>query len=562
MKINNNICEGLYTKKVIETFKNPHNYGKIKNADGIGKVGNIVCLLPHQSIHINSSTKEVNNISITDRVLSHDGRYNSVASCANRKYSGKILIIKNKLGKIGLTPDHLVLAIKIPDGDKFLRTKNRKNLISAWYHADQLRKGDVILYPILKEEKNIEYLEINIPKSKWDFKSKEIPAKVPVNDQLLRLFGYFLSEGNIQNKPSRTYITFTLNIKEKDIVKDISIISKDLFNLDVVVREKKDANTVVVYLYSAILARFFESLFGNGAKNKKIPDFVMSLPTEKQGALIYGLWKGDGYVNLNRDGARAGFVTISEKIAQQLKILLLRQQIIPSIYKEKEKTVKEVNHQNSYRIHVGQRESLIKLCSILGIKYVPKSYKSEKSWFDEDYIYIPITAIKKEKYNGLVYNLEVKNSHSFTSEGFCVHNCGDVMWLYIKIGKKPFGRLGAGKKEEEIIKDIKFETFGCVAAISTSSVITDLAKGKTIKEALKINKDNIIEFLGGLPSIKYHCSVLAIDALIEAIYDYFKKNPSASSGHGKKEISSDLQKRHDNIQKSKEIIEKRYKKWA
>jgi len=125
-------------------------------------------------------------------------------------------------------------------------------------------------------------------------------------------------------------------------------------------------------------------------------------------------------------------------------------------------------------------------------------------------------------------------------------NCGDVMQLYIKITKN--------KKGEEVIKDIKFETFGCVAAISTSSIITDLAKGKTIKEALKITKDNVIKSLGGLPSIKYHCSVLAVDALVEAIYDYFLKN-----NH---KISADIQKKHDNIEKSKEIIEKRYKNWA
>ena len=86
--------------------------------------------------------------------------------------------------------------------------------------------------------------------------------------------------------------------------------------------------------------------------------------------------------------------------------------------------------------------------------------------------------------------------------------CGDVMWLYIKVDKN------------EKIKDIKFETFGCVAAISTSSIITDLVKGKTIKEALKITKDDIVKSLGGLPKIKYHCSVLAVDALKEAVKDY------------------------------------------
>ena len=120
-------------------------------------------------------------------------------------------------------------------------------------------------------------------------------------------------------------------------------------------------------------------------------------------------------------------------------------------------------------------------------------------------------------------------------------NCGDVMQLYIKV-------------KGEIIKEIKFETFGCVAAISTSSIITDLAKGKTIEKALEITKDNIVDSLGGLPAIKYHCSVLAVDALAEAIYDYLTKN--------KRQISDDLQKRHERIQKEKEIIDKRYKKWT
>lgn len=138
---------------------------------------------------------------------------------------------------------------------------------------------------------------------------------------------------------------------------------------------------------------------------------------------------------------------------------------------------------------------------------------------------------------------KIKNADGIGKVGNIV--CGDVMWLYIKIDKN--------KKGEEIIKDIKFETFGCVAAISTSSIITDLVKGKTIKEALKVTKDNIIESLGGLPKIKYHCSVLAVDALVEAIYDYFLKN--------KKEIPIGLQKKHDNIQKTKEMIEKRYEKW-
>lgn len=120
--------------------------------------------------------------------------------------------------------------------------------------------------------------------------------------------------------------------------------------------------------------------------------------------------------------------------------------------------------------------------------------------------------------------------------------CGDAMWLYIKVAKN--------KKGEEIIKDVKFETFGCVAAIATSSAITDLVKGKTIEESLKISKADIADFLEGLPPIKMHCSVLAIDALAEAIYDYLSKK--------KRQIPADLEKRHLRIAKEGEIMKEKF----
>lgn len=88
--------------------------------------------------------------------------------------------------------------------------------------------------------------------------------------------------------------------------------------------------------------------------------------------------------------------------------------------------------------------------------------------------------------------------------------CGDIMRLYIKV-------------ENDIITDAKFKTFGCGAAISTSSMVTELVKGKTIDEALKVSNRAVAEALGGLPPIKMHCSVLAEQALRAAIDDYLSK---------------------------------------
>jgi nitrogen fixation NifU-like protein len=103
---------------------------------------------------------------------------------------------------------------------------------------------------------------------------------------------------------------------------------------------------------------------------------------------------------------------------------------------------------------------------------------------------------------------EIENADGIGRVGNPV--CGDVMNLYIKV-------------ENDVITDAKFKTFGCGAAIATSSMVTELVKGKTIDEAMSLSNRAVAEALGGLPSIKMHCSVLAEDALKLAIEDYFKK---------------------------------------
>jgi nitrogen fixation NifU-like protein len=93
--------------------------------------------------------------------------------------------------------------------------------------------------------------------------------------------------------------------------------------------------------------------------------------------------------------------------------------------------------------------------------------------------------------------------------------CGDMMTMYIKV-------------KDNRIEDIKFKTFGCGAAIATSSMTTEMAKGKTLDEALKITRKDVATELNGLPPVKMHCSNLAADALHAAIEDYYKKQGASS----------------------------------
>jgi nitrogen fixation NifU-like protein len=103
----------------------------------------------------------------------------------------------------------------------------------------------------------------------------------------------------------------------------------------------------------------------------------------------------------------------------------------------------------------------------------------------------------------------IENPSGFGEKGNL--RCGDVMDIYISV-------------KDNVIEDIKFKTFGCVAAIASTSVLTEMVKGKTIEEAEKITKEQVVKELGELPPVKLHCSLLAVDALKEAIKDFKSKN--------------------------------------
>ncbi|MCR3922144.1 MAG: iron-sulfur cluster assembly scaffold protein [Firmicutes bacterium] len=106
----------------------------------------------------------------------------------------------------------------------------------------------------------------------------------------------------------------------------------------------------------------------------------------------------------------------------------------------------------------------------------------------------------------------VGEMHDANGEGtFGDSECGDMLTIYIKV-------------RDGIIKDISFLVFGCVASVATSSMTTELAKGKTIKDALEINEDDIVEALGGLPDAKKHCSNLGVKALKNAIINYLTRD--------------------------------------
>ena len=105
---------------------------------------------------------------------------------------------------------------------------------------------------------------------------------------------------------------------------------------------------------------------------------------------------------------------------------------------------------------------------------------------------------------------EIENASGVGTVGNA--KCGDIMRIYLDID------------DDQIIRDVKFKTFGCGAAVATSSMATELVKGKTIQQALEVTNKAVMEALDGLPPVKVHCSLLAEEAIHAALWDYAEKN--------------------------------------
>ncbi|MDD1770655.1 MAG: iron-sulfur cluster assembly scaffold protein [Methanomassiliicoccales archaeon] len=500
-----------YSEKVMDHFSHPRNVGEIPDADGVGKVGNPICLIEGSLVQLNGHMKEIGQVNVKDRVLTHRGVYANVLQKSVRDYEGPVIKLGSRLGQETLTPDHMIYAIKVPQTDKYLRTSGKRTLEPQWYHAEEVEPRDIAMYPILKEVKDLEHLPIDFERRKFDYRSFEIPGSVPLSADLLRVFGYYLAEGNAVTKVTKAQVQFTFHKNEMPYCEDISRVVRDVFGLEAKIEIREGHNTAIVILNNARLAEAFEQWFGKGAVNKHMPDFMLLLPPNKQKAIIEGMWKGDGYVNVTRHSPRAGYSTISRELAYQTRMVLLRLEIVSSLYREPARLRKGVSHRESYRIHVGERQSLERLCPIVGIDYVDARLVHVHSWIDRGFLHTPITSKELLHYSGKVLNFEVEDHHSFATESLACHNCGDLMWIYIKV-------------KDDILVDVKFKTFGCGAAIATSSMVTEMAKGKTLEEGMKITRKDVADALEGLPPQKMHCSNLAADGLHAAIKDYLTKH--------------------------------------
>ena len=343
------------------------------------------------------SVKPIQNISLQDSVLTHNGNIHNVINVFRKKYSGDLYTIKasNLTIPITMTSEHPVLVIN-RHKQHSLNQQWSKNKPS-WKSAREITKDDFLCLPIAK---NI------IDDSRYSI-------------DLCRLIGYYLAQGCLLYQGRRANgrvkgIQLTFNHKAINYIEDIRQLIMTYFSVDAKIHRRE--NCSVIRAYGEKIGKFFLSHCNEHARNKKITKQLYQLPNEKITGLLCGLTRGDGCLN-NRRGS---YNTISKNLAYQTFMLFCRLGIVPSMSYNKNPTGKGPG--DHYRYIMG-----ISAKSLDGFKQVyndccsPTERDTTRS--NNDYIFLTVKdiTIKSVKEHD-VYNFEVAKDNSYVTS-FAVHNC-------------------------------------------------------------------------------------------------------------------------------------------
>lgn len=428
----------------------------------------IPCVPPDTLILTNPSVREINEISIGDRVIDANGDYTEVINVTSRPYRGEIisLIVSHQNEPINLTPDHPVFAIKgkgcrrdwsqtlcyPKDKPACLDCSIRHIYKPEFMAAAELKDSvtphswmrSILLMPrltVTKERKYLnisDYLDIKVdelgdkifPKARQDgYRPKTalgLKDKIIINSSFLKLIGYYLAEGSVIEQKRGYLCRFDFGIHEDHYVNDVAMLIRDVFGVNSKI--SKRVSTLRVEVSSKILGNFLVNLCGKYASGKFIPPWILTLPKNKQAALLKGYWNGDGSSVVFKERLHLTSCTVSKQLAYSLRILLYRLGIINGLYKYKTRFSKIDGRiikggRMMYHIHVNGTSAL-KLAKILNypIKAKTNFVQSQESGIDENWIYLPVKKVKREFYIGDVMNLETL-SGTYCANGIIVHNC-------------------------------------------------------------------------------------------------------------------------------------------
>ncbi len=412
------------------------------------------CLFPEADVYLaDGSTVKIKDIKIGQFVVTHKGNILPVINKFEYDVEEDITSLKVGSEELLLTSDHKVWAVKSekctvnspkqktvvckPTCIRYCSTKPYLKYELEWIESGKLKVGDFVVFPRVysKNEEIIfdilDYVDRkpylnNDDKYIWYEISGKITKKIPrfvaFDKNFAKLLGYYIAECWSRLGKRENAVGFGFNRNEIDYAKDVQKLLKSIFELDSTITFHKTRNSLQVISYSRIVGEFLSSLAGIGANNKQIPQVIVEKGKDEYvKTLIAYMFRGDGHNGKGNKTLSIKYSTTSHKLATQLKFLLARFGYYSSIHTRKRKG----KWKDEYSVKLSGKQLLKWNEDFEDFKiYIPpqKFFRNESFYVDENYIYIKIKEVRKDKYKGKVYDISVPFDKSFISNGFAVHN--------------------------------------------------------------------------------------------------------------------------------------------
>lgn len=420
------------------------------------------CLPPKSRILTNKGFIEIQNIAKEDNlslVVTHLGRLRSVEKVFKHLYEGPLRQITMRYYRdFCVTPNHRILAVKRKElickmdgfsvcypnredrGTNIRRQcnlcKEKREIKPKLIEAIELEQGDFVIVPIPRESFDIKEIQVNdiLEESKFSelleedendsirFKrgKSRIPNVIELSCRFLRLVGYYISEGCVisaADRPNSAVLVFTFHEDETLFINDVFKLLNDIFSVKPRIHAGS-TKTTRVEVGSTILARFFETLFGERSEKMKVPSCFLFLPLNKQKELLKGLFRGHGSITDNK-ARPTNFATTSQNIRDAVQLILLRLSIpsgmsISRTGKKRKNTAFIIAPAGTFRKE---------FVDIFGLDRTIDDAHNLFVGLTKEYVIVPITDIVDKKYRGYVYNLQIKEDRTYISNYAAVSNC-------------------------------------------------------------------------------------------------------------------------------------------
>jgi UDP-glucose 6-dehydrogenase len=362
------------------------------------------------------------DVKIGDLVLTHKGNFKKVKQLFNRDVNHIYKIRLQGQQPFFITNEHPVFAAS---AHRFKRKNGKlsnwnfsKKIIPEWINSENLQKGDFVFWKKPNHISNdimIKWMKV-IPHRGQ--RSKIMNDGMMINKNIMRLLGYYISEGCWDNER----ISWAFHIKEKEYHNDVISILKNEFNIDA--KAKKRNNCMIIRASSNIFADWIKKMGGTNG-SKRLHSDLLFAKEHLIAEFLKGYIRGDG----SKSTDIYSCATISKELFYQLQVILLRLGIAYTISIRKEIIDKKgTHHKQSYTIRIRNYVDISNLNKWGIDKDGSQIHKSPKllrktSWVQDDYLISPIKSINKTDYVGKVYNLEVADDESYTTLGAALHNC-------------------------------------------------------------------------------------------------------------------------------------------